>query len=122
MKKVLIVEDDQFIRDMVASKLTQHGFVVDEVGSGNEGYKHVEEAAPDVMLLDLDLPDMRGSEFLEYIRKNEQLARTPVIVFSNDDDGETQARINELGVSGYYIKVETNLDELIKKIGEIVNL
>jgi len=82
-KKILIVEDDKFLRELIVKKLSSEGYEVPEAVNGEEGVKKIEEEKPDLVLLDLILPGMDGFEVLTQIKKNSELAQIPVIILSN---------------------------------------
>lgn len=121
MKRILLTEDDNFIRDMVASKLKQHEYRISTAGSGEAAIQSLRESTPDVLLLDLALPDMEGVELLEYIRNDTDLTKIPVIIFSNNDDTESREKTASYGISAYFVKVDTELDKLVEKINEVVS-
>lgn len=116
MKKVLIVEDDPFIRDVTSIKLTEHGYITSVVESGETALTSFEKEIPDVVLLDLDLPDMSGFDVVESMRNDEKLKDVPVIVFSNRDDDEAKEKAAQLGIENYFVKISTNYSELFSKI------
>lgn len=119
MKKVLLVEDDPFIRDLTTVKLADHQYGVRAVGSGEEALTYFDTEIPDVILLDLDLPDMNGLEILATVRASEKLASVPVIIFSNNDDQETRAKAEAASISGFFIKATTDYTELFALIDSL---
>jgi CheY-like chemotaxis protein len=84
-KKVLIAEDDVAMAEIVTHKLSGNGFLVRHASDGAIALKMFLEEKPDIMLLDLMMPEMDGFQVLEAIRKNPdtKIANTPVIVLSN---------------------------------------
>ncbi len=119
MKKVLLVEDDAFIRDIFSIKLTEHGSEVVAVADGTSALKVLHEDVVDVVLLDMDLPDISGQEILKLMRSDDKLVSLPVIVFTNRDDEDYKTAIATLGVSGYFIKASTAYDELYALIDSL---
>jgi CheY-like chemotaxis protein len=83
MKKILIVEDDQFVATAYRKRFVEAGYEVDWAPDGLEGIKMVAAVKPDVVLLDLLMPRLDGIEVLKYIRSHPQLKHLPVVVFSN---------------------------------------
>jgi CheY-like chemotaxis protein len=79
---VLIVEDDLWIQSIAAELLRDEGFATATATDGESGLKLVDAIRPDVILLDLGLPRMSGSSFLQYLRADPSLGETPVIVVS----------------------------------------
>lgn len=116
MKKVLVVEDDAFIRDISSIKLTEHGYDVLAVENGVFALEALKSSLFDVVVLDLELPDISGYEILKTIRTDTTKKNLPVIVFSNRDDEPMKSDVTELGVSGYFVKAATEFTELFKII------
>jgi DNA-binding response OmpR family regulator len=116
MKKVLVVEDDPFIRDITTIKLTEHGYEVVVAENGEIALKRLDESAFDAVLLDLDLPDISGREILKSMRASLAHKDTHVVVFSNRDDEVLKEEITALGIKGYYVKASTEFSELFKHL------
>jgi len=119
MKKVLVVEDDAFIRDISTIKLTQHGYEVVAVVNGSDALKAFTEHSFSVMLLDVELPDMSGIEILKHVRAQESLKTLPVIVFSNRSEDSIKESFSKLEVLGYFVKASTEYDELFALIDNL---
>lgn len=117
-KKVLIVEDDAALSNILQLKLTSEGFAVTNAYDGEAGLKAIQEGSFDVILLDLIMPKMNGFAVLEEVKKHN--ISTPIIVCSNLGQDEDIKKAKEFGVKDYYIKSEMSLNdvvELIKKYG-----
>lgn len=112
MKKVLLVEDDPFIRDITSIKLAEREYSVQTAQNGSEALASLEKEIPDVILLDLDLPDISGLEIIEKIKKDENWKQIPVVIFSNNDDPAVLTWSQTLGISGFFIKATTSFDDL----------
>jgi CheY-like chemotaxis protein len=119
MKKLLVVEDDAFIRDITTVKLTEHGYDVTAVENGAHALEAMEKEAPEVLLLDLDLPDVTGLQVLTAMKESISLKNVPVIVFSNSDDQEMQKKVTEKGIAGYFVKASTEYSELFLLIDSL---
>jgi len=119
-KKILIAEDDTFLQGLVSTKLDKSGFEVHTANNGGEAVKLADELNPDVILLDLVMPDVDGFTALEKIRKNSATAKTPIIVFSNLAEAKDIERARELGANEFMIKSNFTLDELVEKINEFL--
>jgi DNA-binding response OmpR family regulator len=118
MKKVLLVEDDAFIRDLTSIKLTEQSFAVLVAHDGNMAVSMLHDEKPDIVLLDLDLPDMSGLEVLKHMKEDQNLMDTPVIIFSNNDDPKIKAQALELGSVDFFVKATTAFEDLLKRIQE----
>jgi DNA-binding response OmpR family regulator len=118
--RILIVEDDDFLRSLAVTKLQNTGFVVETAGTGDEGLEKVIALPPDLLILDLMLPNVSGFEILEKIRSTDQTKSLKVIVFSNLGEESDIKQCLGLGVSDYLIKANFTLDELAEKVKAIV--
>lgn len=119
MKKVLIVEDDPFIRDITTMKLSEHGYSVISVANGEDALASIEVDVPEVIILDLDLPGISGIDVLTHIRTNASLKSIPAIIFSNNDNVALREKITAYGVSGFFVKASTEYEELYKLIDSL---
>ena len=117
--KVLVVEDDRILRDALRIKLSNSGYEVSEAPNGEDGYAQIVEQAPDVVLLDIEMPRMSGIDVLRKLKKN--LIEAKVIVLTNVEDSEHLADAMELGVTTYLIKKNWTLDRVIEEIENIAN-
>lgn len=119
-KMVLLVEDDQFLRDLMMTKLEDEHFRVEIAIEGNEALKKVKELKPDIILLDLMLPGMDGFEIMEKIQQDPDIAGIPVIVLSNLGASQDTERAKELGAVDYMIKAQFTPSEIVAKIKEVL--
>jgi two-component system alkaline phosphatase synthesis response regulator PhoP len=108
MAKILIVEDDRFLRELIARKLRNEGYEVIEAVDGEEGLKRIKEEKPDLVLLDLILPGIDGFEVLESAKKDSEIASIPVIILSNLGQREEIERGLKLGAIDYLILVKSS--------------
>lgn len=113
-RRVLVIDDDLPLRGMLAAALRQHGFQVLLAGDGAEGHRALKIHKPDVILLDLAMPDVNGWDFLQRLRETGQLGKTPIIVVSAHLRIDPQA-VLQMGVSAILPK-PFNLNELIDLI------
>ena len=115
-KKILIVEDDKFLRELISQKLSNEGYKTIEAVNGEKGLESVKSEKPDIILLDLILPGIDGFEVLENIKKDSSLAQIPVIILSNLGQKEDIDRGLKLGADDYLIKAHFTPGEIIEKI------
>ena len=120
-KKILIVEDDEFLRGLEAVKLRKEGYEVFAVSNSVEAYKIVDETKDlGIILLDLMLPDVDGFTILERVRKGSSNSNVPVVVFSNLSEEKDIERAKKLKISEFMVKSNFNLDELTAKVKELI--
>ena len=116
--KVLLVEDDLFLRDICYKKLIKEGFNVSAAVDGGEAIKKINEFRPEIILLDIILPVMDGFEVLKQIRshKDKAIKSAPVIMLTNLGQEDDIKKALELGASDYLVKAHFTTEEIVKKI------
>ncbi|MDP3093823.1 MAG: response regulator [bacterium] len=119
-KKILIVEDDKFLRELIIRKLTNEGYQISEATDGESGVKAIKSEKPDLVLLDLILPGIDGFEALTRIRQDQETAGIPVIILSNLGQKEDIERGLKLGATDYLIKAHFAPGEIVEKITAIL--
>ncbi len=122
-KKVLIIEDDPLLHNLLADKMTQlreKGVEVYPVMNAEEGLQTAKTVNPDLILLDLVLPQMTGFEFLELLRNEAGFEKTPVVIISNLSAHTDRERAKRLGVIAYFVKAELSLSEIIVAVEELL--
>jgi len=120
MKSILIIEDDDFFRELVKKKLLSVNFDVVESIDGEKGVKAIKEKKPDLVLLDLLLPNVDGFEVLSKVKSDPNLSSIPIIVLSNLGQQEDIERALKLGASDFLIKSQFDIDQVIEKIENIL--
>lgn len=106
MAKIAIIEDDQAISQMYRFKFEAEGYTVETAGNGKLGLELAEKMKPDIILLDLMMPEMNGDEMLELLRKTDWGKSIKVIVLTNMGEQEIPPKVKELGVSGVILKAD----------------
>lgn len=117
--KVLVVEDDRFLRELMAEKLKGSGYEVVEAEDGDDAFKKIQSQKPSVVLLDLILPGMDGFAVLRETRKLPEFANTPIIVLSNLGQADDIQRATKLGATDYLIKAHFTPADIVVKIHEL---
>lgn len=120
MKKVLIVEDDPTLRSALVKKMSLEQFQVFQAEDGEEGLETARRESPDCILLDILMPKMNGIVFLEKLRENVWGKDIPVIVLTNSDANEHLAAAMEKGVTVYLAKSDTSMEEIVKRVGDVL--
>ncbi len=116
MKKILIVEDEKMLADMYKDRFQREGFEVHSAIDAEEAFGMAREVKPDMVILDILLPEENGISFLKNLRNTEEISSTPVIAFSNYDDEETRREASSLGVKEYLIKTNYTPKEIIERV------
>ena len=119
-KRVLIVEDDEFLLQMYATKLELEGFKVLEATTGLKGLKAAQKEIPDLILLDLNLPELSGFEVLAQLKREDSTKNIKVLILTNYSQKDNIDKCLELGADDYLIKAHFVPSEVIKKIKDIL--
>lgn len=119
-KRVLIIEDEADIREAMEDYLEQSGYHVLTASDGLTGLKTALAEHPDIILLDLMLPAMHGQEVLRKLREDRWGMNATVIILSAQDDLTNIGLAYETGVTEYLMKSSASLEELAKKVREVL--
>lgn len=113
-KKLLLVEDEAPLANVLMLELKNDGFSVEHVDNGKDAITKTKKNAYDLVLLDVVMPVMDGFETLEAMRK--EGIDTPVIILSNISQEEEKNKAKKLGAIGYIVKSDTTLAEIIDQV------
>ena len=116
MSTILIVDDEQIIRQLFQKVLEQDGHDVVTADNGQEALAAMQLHAPDLVLLDLNMPVMDGLSFLRLMRRNENWKDTPVVILSALADRQRVLGAGSLGVRDYLVKADFSLPQLRARI------
>ena len=121
MKKILFIEDESTIQKAISRYLEQEGYKVKNALDGEIGLKSAKEIKPDLILLDLILPKKDGFDVLRELKKDESTKNIPVIALTNLEESDNIEKVLALGATAYLIKANYSLEEIAKKIKQILN-
>lgn len=119
MAKIAIVEDEQTIAQMYRFKFEAEGYEVESAGNGKIGLEMAKVFRPDVILLDLMMPEMTGEEMLAAMRATDWGKDIKVVVLTNRGEQEIPPQVRELGVSAVILKADMTprqVAEIVKKL------
>lgn len=119
-KKIMWVEDDKFLSDIIARKLAEHGCVLFPATEGGEAFRILGKEKPDLILLDILLSGMDGFEILKRIKEDEKTKHIPVILLSNLGQKEDIEKGKALGAARFLVKAMVTLDEIIEEIKTVL--
>jgi DNA-binding response OmpR family regulator len=120
-KKVIIIEDERILGDILLNKFRNEGFDAYWEIDGIDGLNKIREIKPDIVLLDLVMPRKDGYEVLEDMGKDEALKSIPVIIISNSGQPVELKRIIELGAKDYIIKAQFSPEEVFEKVRKYID-
>jgi len=118
--QILIVEDDHFLSSLLKNRLEREGFGVTQAFDGEEALAILKELRPNLIVLDVIMPKISGFDILERISLDPQLHPIPVIAVSNLGQDSDMEKAKRLGAVDYFVKVKIPIDELVKKIKNLV--
>lgn len=120
IKKIIIIEDDDFFRGLISKKLLFEGFDVYMAVNGEEGIEKIKELKPSLVLLDLLLPTIDGFDVLSKIKQDSHTTSTPVIILSNLDNRTDIEKGLKLGAVDYLIKSQVTPETIIEKVKKVL--
>jgi len=121
MTKIAIIEDDPAISQMYRMKFEADGFDVKLANNGIQGVALVEDYTPDIILLDLQMPEMSGDEALHEIRKAPWGKDIPVIILTNLGEEEAPKTIRSLGIHSYIVKAELTPRQVVQRVKDALS-
>jgi len=120
MKRILLAEDDKFLRRAAESKLRQRGFDVRSAVDGDEALALALAEPPDLMLLDLLMPKRDGLQVLQALRASETTRDVPVVILSNSSKELEMQRASSMGAVAYWVKANLSLQDLCERIEQLL--
>lgn len=119
--KILLVDDDAFLRDMYATKFSELGHEIDAADSGETALAKLQKKEYDAVLLDVIMPGITGSDLLSRI-KSEKLGGDPVcIMLTNQGEDIDKQQALDAGAAGYIVKAERIPSEVVEEVLSYIN-
>jgi CheY-like chemotaxis protein len=120
-KRILLAEDDRFLRKAAEATLRRHGFAVSAAVDGEEALRMARVEGPDLILLDLIMPKLQGFEVLRILKQDPATSQIPVVVLSNlGQEGDVQQALQG-GAIAYFVKSNLSLQELVTNVQKLFN-
>ncbi len=116
--KILLVEDERDIRDMYRQRLEMEGYKVYEADNGGQAMRKIDTIKPDLIILDLVMPEVSGIEFLELVKGLPETTNIPVVVLTAYPAKESE--IDHIKIEAFLVKSEISIEDLVKKINKII--
>ncbi len=117
---VLVVDDSHTIRRLVTQALEEAGFQVITAENGKQALKHVDEQRPDLIISDVDMPEMNGIDFCKTLHADPALAVIPFVIMSASSDRAMMRRLLSLGAAGYLVK-PFNLEQIVITVERLLS-
>lgn len=119
--KIIIIEDEELLVDVLTKKLEQAGYEVFSAGDGQEGLEKIEKLSPDLILLDIVMPKMDGYEVLSALKEKYGVEKMiPVIIISNSGQPVELDKVKSLGAKDYLIKAQFTPEEVLSKVKKVL--
>jgi len=115
-KKIILIEDEEILINVLSKKLIKEGYEVTIARNGLEGLESMRKEKPDLVLLDIVMPKMGGFEVMEEMNKDENLKDISVIIISNSGQPVELDRAKELGAKDWLIKTDFDPQEVVEKV------
>ncbi len=122
MTKIAIIEDDSVINQMYRMKFEADGFDVQVADNGKTGIELAQKYLPDLILLDLQMPEMNGDKALAYIRGQEWGKNIPVIILTNLGAEESPKELKDLNIHSYIVKAELTPSQVVARVKDALHL
>ena len=121
MVKILVAEDDKFLANAYRVKLEREGYEVKVVFDGNELINSLSEFPPDLIILDLIMPNKDGFSTLRELRSDDSpFKNTPILVSSNLGQSEDIVKVTKLGATDYIVKTDLSMKNLAEKVKRLL--
>jgi DNA-binding response OmpR family regulator len=118
--KILWAEDDRFLSDILSKKFLAHGYNILKANNGTEALAIAETETPDIIILDIIMPDINGFDVLQKLKMQEKFKKTPVIMLSNLSAPSDFEKSKKLGAVGFIVKAAVSLDEIVAQVEKLV--
>lgn len=119
--KILVADDEEFLVRAYSDGLNAAGFEVMTASTGKEALERIRAEKPDMVLLDLILPEIKGLEVLRTLKSDKKLKDIPVLILSNFSREEDEKEAQKLGAKEYIVKANVSLKEVINKVKQHLN-
>lgn len=120
-KKILLIEDEDIFIEMFGEKLKQEGYAVSFARNGAWGVKDALAGKFDLFIIDMIMPAMNGEEIVAKIKMEGNTKNVPIIVLSASVEDEKAKRVEEMGISAFFVKTQITPTELARRVGELLN-
>ena len=121
MKNILVLDDDKAFIETVKATLDESRYKMTSAGNGKEGLKCLETLKPDLILLDIKMPEMDGIEFLKAMNEKYGEGKIPVLITSNSESLDKISEGVSLGIIGYIVKSNESLQSIVAAIEKSVH-
>ncbi len=120
-KKILLVEDEPLLSNLLKQRLEKEGMEVTQAHDGEEALTFLRASKPDLIILDIILPKVSGFEVLQFLQSDPQLEKAPVIIASNLGQEADVNKGKGLGAVQYFVKAKMSIEDLVGEVKKAVS-
>ena len=120
-QRILLAEDDRFLRKCAGAMLRRQGFIVMAAEDGEDALRLARTESPDLILLDVIMPKMQGFDVLRALKSDPHTSPIPVIILSNLGQESDSVAAREMGALDYWVKSDLALEELAMRVGQAIS-
>src|SRR6266853_1615409 len=120
-QRILLAEDDRFLRKSAGAMLRRQGFIVMATEDGEDALRLARTESPDLILLDVIMPKMQGFDVLRALKSDPHTSPIPVIILSNLGQESDSVAAREMGALDYWVKSDLALEELALRVGQAIS-
>jgi len=120
-KKILLVEDEPLLANLLKQRLEKENFEVSPVHDGEEALNFLKTNKPDLILLDIILPKISGFELMEKLKDDPSVQSAPIVIVSNLGQESDIEKGQVLGAIGYFVKAKLSIEELVGQIKDFLS-
>ena len=117
-KSVLIIDDEESLVNVLSRKFSDEGITAYTAFNGKQGLDVALEKHPDIILLDIMMPEMDGFDVMHHLQEDEWGKTVPIILLTNSSSIDTVAKAVSSGMSEFLVKTDIRLDEVVSKVKE----
>lgn len=117
-KKILVVDDEANVVEVLTKKFQAEGFLVDAAYNGEEALQKIQESKPDLILLDIIMPKLDGISVMQRLKASDDTKDIPIIILTNLYDDKKVSEVLKAGNTDYLVKVEHPVNEVIERVKE----
>ncbi len=118
--RVLIIEDEKILVNMYIAKFEKEGFEVYQAPNGKAGLDQLKTIKPNIILLDIIMPEMDGFMVLKDLKSNTETQNIPVVMLTNLGQEKDIEKGKQLGAKDYLVKVNLTPNQVVEKVQEIL--
>jgi CheY-like chemotaxis protein len=120
MSKILLVEDDAILLSMYQDKFVHDGFEVETAQDGEDGINKMRSFQPDIVLLDLLMPEQSGFDVLKFAKQDPELKNIPIVILTNAAHADGGGMIKDWGIAAFLMKADNTPEDVVSKVNGLL--